>query len=56
MLPLVIIGSQLAVLAIMLVNAVVNKFKIDIKFCLINVVIYIVSLTYLCYFCIKNDV
>lgn len=56
MLPLVIIGSQLAVLAIMLVNAVVNKFKIDIKFAMINVVIYFVSLSYLCYFCIKNDV
>lgn len=56
MLPFVIIGSQLVVLVIMLINALFNRFKIDFKFGLINVLIYIGSLSFLSYYCIKYDV
>ena len=55
-LPLSLILAQLAVLAILLLNAVKNQFDLSFFYCVINTILYGVVLIYLVTYCLLNAI
>ena len=55
-LPLSLILAQLAVLAILLLNALKNKFNLNFFYCAANTVLYAAVLVYLVTYCLINAI
>mmetsp|Transcript_434 Transcript_434/g.409 ORF Transcript_434/g.409 Transcript_434/m.409 type:complete len:126 (+) Transcript_434:1734-2111(+) len=53
--PLILIVSQLIVLVLLLINGFVNQFHIKFKFAAFSLIIYVGTVTFLCYFAVSEN-
>jgi len=55
MVPIIIMSSEMLIIALVLFNGLTNKFKLSFKFQIISLVLYFSTLGILIYYSLAND-